>query len=59
MKSALQVAVKVQDKSGSDRTVIEIDKSITRIAAIKDGTVFAEELTPEGHILLKRLEANP
>ncbi len=51
MKKALQAAVKIRD-----RTIIEIDDSITRIAAIKDGTVFAQELMPDGNILLKRLE---
>ena len=54
MKSVLQAAIKVQD-----RTLIEIDSSITRVAAIKDGTLYQQELTPEGHILLKRLEDNP
>lgn len=54
MKQALQAAIKVHD-----RTVIEIDGSIIRVAAIKDGTLFAEELTPEGNILLKRLEDKP
>ena len=54
MKSVLQAAVKVHD-----RTVIEIDSSITKQGGIKDGQIFAQELTPDGNILLKRLEDKP
>lgn len=53
MKSILQAAVKV-----SDRVIIEIDSSITRVAAIRDGTIFEQQLTPEGHLLFKRLEGD-
>lgn len=53
MKQILQAAIKVQD-----RTIIEIDSSITKQGGIKDGQIFAQELTPEGNILLKRLEGD-
>ena len=54
MKQKLAAAVTLKD----GMTVIELDSSITRLAAIKEGTLFAQELTPEGNILLKRLEAD-
>ena len=50
MKQALQAAIKVKD-----RTVIELDNSIVKMANIRDGDLFTEEVTKEG-ILLKRLE---
>ena len=48
---AVQAAIKVKD-----RTIIELDSRITRRGGIRDGQLFAQELTPEGDILLKRLE---
>ncbi len=53
MKKVLQAAIRLED-----RTIIEIDNSITKVAAIKEGTLFAQELTPDGNILLKRLEGH-
>jgi hypothetical protein len=50
---ALQAAVRVKD-----RTIIELDPRVTRQGGIKEGQVFAQELTPDGDILLKRLEAS-
>jgi len=51
LKQALHAAIRVRD-----RTVIEIDYSITKMAAIKDGQLFTQELTSEGNILFKRLQ---
>jgi hypothetical protein len=53
LKQKLAVVVTLKD----GMNIIEIDNSITRLAAIKERTLFAQELTPTGDILLRRLEA--
>jgi hypothetical protein len=52
VRKTLQAAIKLNDGI----TIIEIDDSIIKMAAIKDGTLFEQQLTPDGDILLKRSE---
>jgi hypothetical protein len=41
------------------RTFIEIPDSITKMANVRAGQIFATELSPNGDIVLKRTEDNP
>lgn len=54
MKNPIQAAFTVKE-----RFLIELDPRIIKQARLKDGSLFQQELTPEGDILLKRLEDSP